>query len=439
MPSVRFRGACSVVSRDDVMHERLRILYLSPLAPAPPRSGAQARMHGLLAHLARRHEITAVSLLDPGDDAMACARSLREHCREVVLVPNPKGGNGLGKRLLQLRSAASLHSFERHRCSLPALQRALDGVLSRTRFDLVNLEFPYLAHYRLAPPGAPPPPVVLDAHDIAYEIVRQVAGGGAGLGRRLYASVNWRKLRRDELAAFRRADGVYTCSAADRDHVLSDLPSAHVAVVPNAADVDFYQPRPSDPPSDGRTLVFFGLLSTFPNTDGVLHFAREIWPRIAAERPEARFKIIGDRPPPSVRALAGPRVEVAGLVEDLRPHLASAAALVVPLRLGSGTRLKVLEGMAMGKAIVSTALGARGIDAVPGRDLLVADDAAGFAAEVIRLLDDPALAARLGRAGRQLAVERYSWAAAARALEGFYAEVLAARRGREGATGEEPR
>jgi glycosyltransferase involved in cell wall biosynthesis len=411
------------------MDQRLRILHLSPMPPGPPRSGAQARMHGLLSHLARRHEITAVALLDPGDDAEACASALRQHCREVVLVPNPNGGGGLPKRLLQLRSTASLHSFERHRCSLAALQRALDGVMSRTRFDLVNVEFPYLAHYRLGgSPGAQPPPVVLDAHDIAYEIVRQVARGGSSWGRRLYASVNWRKLRRDELAAFRRADGVYTCSAADRDRVLSDVPTARTAVVPNAADVDFYQPRPTDPPPDGRTVVFFGLLSTFPNTDGVLHFMQDIWPRIAAERPDARFKIIGARPPASVRALAGPRVEVTGLVDDLRPHLASAAALVVPLRVGSGTRLKIVEGMAMGKAIVSTTLGAEGIDAAPGRDLLVADDPAGFAAEVIRILDDPGLAARLGCAGRRLAVERYSWGAAAQALEGFYQEVLAARR-----------
>jgi glycosyltransferase involved in cell wall biosynthesis len=418
------------------MDQRLRILHLSPMPPGPPRSGAQARMHGLLSHLARRHEITAVALLDPGDDAEACASALRQHCREVVLVPNPNGGGGLPKRLLQLRSTASLHSFERHRCSLAALQRALDGVMSRTRFDLVNVEFPYLAHYRLGgSPGAQPPPVVLDAHDIAYEIVRQVARGGSSWGRRLYASVNWRKLRRDELAAFRRADGVYTCSAADRDRVLSDVPTARTAVVPNAADVDFYQPRPTDPPPDGRTVVFFGLLSTFPNTDGVLHFMQDIWPRIAAERPDARFKIIGARPPASVRALAGPRVEVTGLVDDLRPHLASAAALVVPLRVGSGTRLKIVEGMAMGKAIVSTTLGAEGIDAVPGRDLLVADDPAGFAAEVIRILDDPGLAARLGCAGRRLAVERYSWGAAAQALEGFYQEVLAAgRRERQVAT-----
>lgn len=385
-------------------------------------------MHGLLSNLARRHEITAVTLIDPHDDAALCARAMREHCREVVLIPNPRGASGLSKRLLQVRSALSLHSYERLRCTVPALQQAIDRIAGQRRFDVVNLEFPYLAHYRLrrAPAGERPPAVVLDAHDIAHEIVRQVAAGDGTWARRLYASVNWRKLRGDELAAFGSADGVCTCSAADERRVRADLPAARVAVIPNAADVEHFRPRAGDPPPDGRTVVFFGLLSTWPNTDGVLHFLRDIWPRIAAARPAARCKIIGARPPASVRALAGPRVEVTGLVPDLRPHLAAAAALVVPLRLGSGTRLKIVEGLAMAKAIVSTALGAEGLDAVPGRDLLVADAPAAFADAVVRLLDDPGLAARLGEAGRRLAVERYSWSAAAERLEGFYREILAA-------------
>ena len=406
--------------------DRLSVLYLSQMPPSPPRFGAQARMHGLMTNLARRHEITAVSLVDPEFDLEDCRRAMREYCGEVVLVPNPNGRAGMAKRALQLRSLASLHSFEHHRFSVPALQRALDGLMAKKRFDVVNVEFPYLAHYRLdgAPAGARPPPLVVDSHEIAWDIVRQFARSGATLSRRLYAGFNWRKLRRDELAAYGAADGVCVCSEADRQRLLAEIPSARTAVIPNAADVEFYQPRPGDPAPDGRTVLFFGLMSTLPNIDGIVWFAKEIWPLIAARRPDARLRILGKGPPPAVRELAGPKVEVAGFVEDLRPHLASAAALVVPLRLGGGTRLKIVEGMAMAKAIVSTRLGAEGIEAVDGRDILLADDPAGFAAAVLRLLDDPGLAARLGRAARELAVSRYAWSSAAQGVERFFREIL---------------
>ncbi len=407
--------------------ERLSILCVSPLPPSPPRFGSQARMHGVMTHLARHHDVSAISVIDGGFDAEECCRAMREYCRDVVLVPSPSGPDGATKRLLQLRSLVSRQSFERRLHSVSALQPALDRMLRRTRFDVVNLEFPYLAHfaYRQSPPGAPPPLLVLDAHEVAYDLARQLARRSASLGRRIYGELNWRKLRREERAAFRMVDGICACSTTDRARILADAPWARTAVIPNAADVDYYQPRSADPPSDGRTVLFFGLLSTVPNVDGIRFFIREIWPRIAAHRPEARCKIVGARPHSSVLELAGSRVEVVGFVHDLRSHLASAAALVVPLRLGGGTRLKIIEGMAMARPIVSTSLGAEGIDATPERDILIADDPARFAASVIRLLDDPLLGARLGRAARELAVERYSWSAAASTLDRFLGELRA--------------
>ena len=393
---------------------------------SPPRFGAQARVHGLITELARRHDLMAAVLVDDEFDPEECRRAMQAYCREVVLVPNPYVQRGLAKRLLQLRSLASSRSFDRLRVTVPALQRALHRVLRARRFDVVNLEFPYLGHFdlRQAPPGEKPPALVVDSHEIAYDLARQFARAGGRLGRRLYAGANWRKLRWEELGTYRNADGVYLCSAADERRLLDQIPGARTAVIPNGADVEYYQPRLTDPPPDGRTVVYFGLLSTVPNVDGVIYFVQDIWPRIVEAHPEARCKIIGGRAPPSLLALAGPRVELTGFVSDLRPHLAAAAAVVVPLRLGGGTRLKIVEAMAMGKAIVSTTLGAEGIEAVAERDLIVEDQPAAFADAVSRLLAQPGLAARIGQSARQLAVERYSWSGAARALEGFYRRIL---------------
>jgi glycosyltransferase involved in cell wall biosynthesis len=406
--------------------QRLNILSVSQMPASPPRFGAQARMHGLMTQLARRHDLTAVMLVDEEFDIEECRRAMQVYCREVVLVPNSCGREGAAKRLLQLQSLVSRRSFDRMRVTVPALQQALDRVLRARRFDVVNLEFPYLGHcvLRQAPPGEKLPPLVVDSHEIAYDLARQFAVAGANSGRRLYASANWRKLRREELGIYREADGVYLCSAEDEQRLLDQIPEARTVVIPNAADVDYYQPRPTDPPPDGRTVVYFGLLSTVPNIDAVMHFVQDIWPRIAKANPEARCKIIGGRPPPSLLALAGPRVELTGFVPDLRPHLAAAAAVVVPLRLGGGTRLKIVEAMAMGKAIVSTTLGAEGIETVPGRDILIEDQPAAFADAVNRLLGEPGLAAQIGQSARRLAVERYAWSGAAQALEGFYRRIL---------------
>jgi glycosyltransferase involved in cell wall biosynthesis len=174
-------------------------------------------------------------------------------------------------------------------------------------------------------------------------------------------------------------------------------------------------------------VLFFGAINYFPNIDGVLFFEREIWPLLAASHPRARLKIVGQYPTPEVLALQGPRVEVAGVVDDLRPHLARAAAVIVPLRMGGGTRFKILEAMAMAKPVVSTAIGAEGIDSAQGRNILLADAPADFAAAVGRVLDDAGLAARMGREGRALVEERYSWDTAAKLLEAFFGEVLSSR------------
>jgi polysaccharide biosynthesis protein PslH len=393
---------------------------------SPPRIGAQARMHGLMSQLARRHDLTAVALLDEEFDAEECRRAMQAYCREVILVPNPYGREGLTRRLLQFRSLASSHSFERLRVTVPALQQALDQVLRTKRFDVVNLEFTFLGHcdLRQAPLGEKQPRLIVDSHNIDYDLARQYARTGSSIGRRLYYAANWRKLKREEFGTYGNADGVYLCSAADERRLLEEIPKARTAVIPNSADVEHYQPRPTDPLPDGRTVIFFGLLSYAPNSDGVLHFVHDIWPQIAQAHPQARCKIIGGQPPPSISALAGPRIELTGFVPDLRPHLAEAAAVVVPLRFGGGTRLKIVEAMAMGKAIVSTTLGAEGIEAVSGRDILIEDEPSAFADAVNRLLAEPGLATRMGQSARQLAVDRYAWSAAAQSLEGFYRRIL---------------
>src|SRR5262245_32919190 len=165
--------------------QRLQILCVSQMPASPPRFGAQARMHGLMTQLAQRHDLTALMLVDEEFDVDECRRAMGSYCRDVVLVQNPYGRDGAAKRMLQLRSLASAQSFDRLRVTVPAMQRELDRVLRARRFDIVNLEFPYLGHcsLRQAPSGEKLPRLVVDSHEIAYDLARQFAAAGTSLGR----------------------------------------------------------------------------------------------------------------------------------------------------------------------------------------------------------------------------------------------------------------
>jgi glycosyltransferase involved in cell wall biosynthesis len=404
------------------------LLYLSQVPPSPPTFGAQRRIHGLMSALARRHDITAVSLIAPDLDAGAAEHAMRAYCSEVVLVP-ARPWQGPQKRLAQLRSLVSRRSFERRFYDVPGLRGALAALLSRRAFDLVSVELPFLGFLPLAkaPPGRAPPCLILDEHNIEFDLARQQARREMGLARRIYNARNWPKIEREERALWRRLDGVVFCSDEDEARARALEPKLRSAVIPNAVDVDDFKPRPADPPPDGCTVMFFGAMNYFPNVDGLLYLLREVWPVLAQSHPRARLKIVGQHPTPEIRAFQGPRVEVTGAVDDVRPHLAGAAVSIVPLRIGGGTRFKILEAMAMARPVVSTSLGAEGIEAEPGRHLLLADDAAGFAAAVGKVLDDAALGRRLGSEGRALVEARYSWALAARRLEQFFHAVAAVR------------
>jgi glycosyltransferase involved in cell wall biosynthesis len=403
----------------------LSVLWVSAYPASPPQWGGQRRLEGLMKELARRNEVSAAALFNPAVSPETSERAMREYCREVVLVPGR--GEGLGKRLAQARSLFSRWSFELGYFAIPAFQRALDQILSRRSIDAVILcAGLFLSRYRLdggrGKDGAPR--LVLDEHNIEFDLQRQMARSGSVL-RRIHNAVNSRKLRREEIDDWRRFDGVTFTSRVDEERARAIVPTMRSAVVPNAVDLRSWGPLPGDPPPDGCTVMFFGINDYYPNSDGILFFIREVWPILAASHPGARLKIVGPRPTKEILALRSPRLEVTGAVDDVRAHLASAAAVIVPLRVGGGTRLKVLEAMAMTKPIVSTRIGAEGIDVVHEKHLLLADDPAEFAAAVGRVLDEPSLAARLGAEGRALVTARYSWEASARGLEEFLREILA--------------
>jgi polysaccharide biosynthesis protein PslH len=405
-----------------------RVLFVTPYLPSPPRFGGQRRLHGLISGVAASHDVSVLSLVAAGEDQAEAVRATSTYCRRVVTVPNRLSvAGGALKRALQLGSLLSVESYERIVHREPALTDALDLLMAKDPYDLVQFEFVHTATYRTtrAERLRSRVPFVLDEHNIEYDVLMQTARAGASAARRAYSAINWRKVRTEEIGAWARLDGCTLTSARDQALLLAQAPRTRTAVVPNGVDLDFF--RPGAGPRGPRTLLFFGAIDYYPNTEGLLFFLDEVMPRLRAVIPQVRLCIVGRRPPDAIGCRRGPDVEVTGAVDDIRPYLERAAVVIVPLRIGGGTRLKILEAMAMGKAVVSTSLGAEGLDLVPERDLSIADDAAGFAAKISRLLEDPGRADRLGAAARRLVEARYGWSASVARLSAFHGEVLEAR------------
>ncbi len=395
----------------------MHILWLNTGLLLPLDKGGKLRTWHLMRHLARRHRITCVSFADP-QQPDADRRGMSEVCRELVTVPrreSSKEGWRFYSSVLRYVSNPLPYAVAQYRSA--AYRRAVSTILARGDCDRLVCDF-------LVPavnlPADTPCPTVLFTHNVEAEIWRRHAETARGpIRRRLYAR-QWRRMIRFEGRTLARFDRVLAVSEVDRDtlqRIYDRQLSAPVSVVPTGVDVDYFTPKPLDR-ANARHIVFTGSMDWLPNEDGVVYFCRDVLPRIRQAEPDVTFTIVGRSPTPAVRRLAQEEgVEVTGRVADVRPYLEKAAVYVVPLRIGGGTRLKIFEAMAAGKAIVSTTVGAEGLPTIDGQHLLLADSPDAFASAVIGLLSDDARREHLERQARTLVAERYDWAAAAEQLE----------------------
>jgi glycosyltransferase involved in cell wall biosynthesis len=401
--------------------ERLRVLMVSPYLPSR-LAGGPIRVRGLLTNLAGSHSVSFIGFRPLGKRSDV-APEIRERCDDVVIVPNDRREiAGTRKRALQLRSLLSARSFERHVHERAAFQAALDRICERSSFDVVQIEHSFMVHYRF-PRGAA---LVLDEHNVEHEIRSRTMAVVRPGARKLYDYLNHLKLQAEEERSWSTVDACAVTSPRDEETIRATVSGARTAVVPNAVDTEYFSPSPKR--RDPGTMLFYGTLSYYPNLEGLLFFLREVMPIVRRLYPSARLKIVGARPPEALRRFEARDVTFTGFVEDLRPHLERASVVIAPLRIGGGTRLKVLEAMAMAAPLVSTTLGAEGIAVTHGREVLVADTAEHFAAQVARVLGDDELGEGLGAAGRRLVERSYDWRAATRALETLYRRALPARR-----------
>ena len=413
---------------------RRRILFLTPQLPYPPQQGTAIRNYNLIAQVARRHEVHLLSFRFVEDGAVASASEtvdlgpLRDLCAGIHTVPAPQ--RSVWRRLTTV--AASSRPDIVHRLHSPQFHNKLEQVLRAIPpLDLIQIEGLEMAEYGLHAARTLPEPRprwVYDAHNAEYLLQQRIAEADSRNPRRwlgaLYSWIQWQKLRRYEAAVCRQADHVIACSPADADALVRLVPDLTTTLVPNGVDTEHYQPGVvSSLPLGEGALVFTGKMDFRPNVDAALWFGTAVLPLVRQLAPRAQFYIVGKNPHPRLAALRGvPGITVTGFVEDVRPYIAAAAVYVVPLLSGGGTRLKVLEAMAMGKAIVSTTLGCEGIHATPGRDVVLADGAHDLATQAAALLHDPARCVTLGQSARAFVEANFDWRIVTSALDSMYEE-----------------
>lgn len=410
--------------------EPVRILAVMQKVCYPPKDGATQRQFNLLRAVAAncRVDLLAFSQRDlegSAADANRGREMLQRYCEGVEVFPIPAEHSRLRRGALLLLNLASPAPFPVQRHRSRAMGRSIGEHLRRRRYDLIHLDATILAEYGRLAPGIP---ALLVHHNVESELLRRRADGHRGLPGRLYLRLQAWKMRRFETRVAPAFRAHVAVSEADRALLLGHCPGADVRVISNGTDTEHLTPDPAR--EQARNLLFVGSMNWAPNPDAVLFFLREIWPLIKRDLPDAALDVVGIAPPPPVLEAArqDPAIRVHGFVEDVRPHLARATVFVVPLRMGGGTRLKILDAMAMGKAIVSTSIGAEGLGLEPGAEILLADRPADFAAQVVRLVNDPELRRTLGRNARARAVASYSWPRIGRDLLALYEQIAAAPR-----------
>ena len=404
---------------------RMRILWVKVGGLWPLNTGGRLRSFHIVSELSRRHRVTLLTTHGPADDPAGLARALPS-CERVASFASgaPKHGSARFATAV-LRSWLSPLPVDLWKARVPALGREAHRLTVAGDVDVCVADF--LAAAPNAPLGGALP-TILFTHNVEHMIWKRLSETERSAWRRALLEIEWRKMRRYESRACAAASLTLAVSEVDRALLASLAPGAPVHAIPTGVDVEYWSPDPT--PEVPSRLVFMGSMDWYPNEDAVLHFVDAILPRLRRDVPDVSLTVVGRNPTPHLRSVceeAG--VRVTGTVDDVRPHVAEAAVGVVPHRVGGGTRLKIFEALAMGKAVVSTSIGAEGLPVSPGEHVELADDPAEFARAVARLLQQPDERRRLGQAGRRLVEDRYSWREVGRRFEAHCQAVLRGGRG----------
>lgn len=395
------------------------MLQFAPRVCWPLDTGAKLRNYHLARVLAQRAGVALLAFADRKQSP----DELQDTYDQVITVPRDAAYT-FAKVLRGLLGPTPLPVLN---YTTESMKRDLRRLLGRQDFDIVQMESIHLMDYLTIIRAARNHPVlVCDWHNIESELMRRYSEREPSRFRRAYAVKTARLMREFEKRALREFDAHIVVSERDAERLRELNPDARIFVIENGVDTALYSDAGARDESPARRIVFVGSMDYHANIDGAVNFAREVWPRLRERRPELVFTIVGKDPTPEVRDLAQiPGIEVTGTVDDVRPFYREAIAAIVPLNVGGGSRLKILEAMAAGVPVVSTTLGAEGLDVQHDENILIADTNEQFLEAIISLVTIKARHNHLVVAGRALVSRRYDWSGLGLSLFSIYEELRA--------------
>jgi len=403
----------------------VRILWVKAGKLLPVDTGGKIRSYNILRQLARNLHVTLLSYYGGARDSAYEAEIQKELPGAYTVHTAALDGSVAAQSFDYLLRLFQSAPFAVSKFTHPDVRRLVSSWLKEHRFDVAVCDF---LSASLNFPDVLDTPTVLFQHNVESILWQRLATTESNLAKRVPYRIEAGKMTTYERRALRKFHHVIAVSENDRQQMLKMDPGCRITVVPTGVDTAKYALAPPSTITPPR-IVFTGSMDWEPNIDAVVYFCQDVFPKIRAEFPSAIFQIVGRNPYPRVKHLASDSVEVTGTVPSVADYLRDATVVVVPLRIGGGTRLKIFEAMAMGKALVSTSIGAEGLDVENGRDVILADDAAALADAIILLLRDSALRRQYEQAAAELAAQ-FDWSNVAQLFAEVLREVLERAEGR---------
>ena len=397
----------------------MRILFITDYLPYPLITGDRIRVYNLIRRIAKQHQVSLAGFLMTPNEADGVSH-LQEFCYRVETLDLPRR-HKLARVPGLIRYILAGIPFDFEFLNSQDLAKKIRDLVSSMDYDIVQIEHSRMALYLEALPPSARAKSVLVFHNIASIQYDRISNIALTPIKRARARLHGRMLRRWESRYAERFDRCITVSEEDRRLLLTANPHLHVDVIPNGVDTHLFQPLTME--GTQPALLFIGTMSYAPNADGAIWFCSQILPSIRRVLANVQVWIVGTEPPPEVIELNGDGVHVTGRVEDVVSYYRRSTVSVVPLWAGGGSRLKIVEAMALGRPVVSTSIGCEGLDVVDGEQLLIADDPEKFAAQTLRLLTDKPLYQKIACQARKLVVEKYDWDTINAQLLTVYAEM----------------